>query len=77
MTDTGIGIAADKHATIFDPFSQADGSTTRKFGGTGLGLTISTTLVQMMGGRIWLESESGSGSDLPRHPAARDRRACE
>jgi signal transduction histidine kinase/CheY-like chemotaxis protein/HPt (histidine-containing phosphotransfer) domain-containing protein len=62
VTDTGIGVPAEKHATIFDPFSQADGSTTRKFGGTGLGLTISATLVQMMGGRIWLESEPGSGA---------------
>jgi signal transduction histidine kinase/DNA-binding response OmpR family regulator/HPt (histidine-containing phosphotransfer) domain-containing protein len=62
VTDTGVGVPAEKHATIFDPFSQADGSTTRKFGGTGLGLTISTTLVQMMGGRIWLESEPGAGA---------------
>ena len=62
VTDTGIGVPADKHATIFDAFSQADGSTTRKFGGTGLGLTISATLVQMMGGRIWLESEPGAGA---------------
>ena len=62
VTDTGIGIPPEKHATIFEAFSQADGSTTRQFGGTGLGLTISATLVQMMGGRIWVESEPGKGS---------------
>ena len=62
VSDTGIGIARDKHATVFEAFSQADGSTTRRFGGSGLGLTISATLVQMMGGRIWVESEPGRGS---------------
>ena len=62
VIDTGLGIPRDKHATVFEAFSQADGSTTRRFGGTGLGLTISSTLVQMMGGRIWVESELDQGS---------------
>jgi CheY-like chemotaxis protein len=62
VSDTGIGVPTDKHATIFEAFSQADGSTTRRFGGTGLGLTISANLVALMGGRIWLESEPGAGT---------------
>jgi signal transduction histidine kinase/CheY-like chemotaxis protein len=62
VSDTGIGIAEDKREKIFDPFAQADTSTTRKYGGTGLGLTISVRLVRMMGGKIWMESEEGRGS---------------
>jgi signal transduction histidine kinase/CheY-like chemotaxis protein len=62
VTDTGIGIPADKHRQIFEAFSQADISMARKYGGTGLGLTISSRLVAIMGGRIWVESEPGRGS---------------
>ena len=62
VADTGIGIPIEKQRAIFEAFSQADGSTTRRFGGTGLGLTISTTLARMMGGRLWVESEPGAGS---------------
>jgi len=62
VADTGIGIARDKQKVIFEPFSQADGSTTRRYGGTGLGLSISSQLVEMMGGRIWVDSEVDKGS---------------
>jgi PAS domain S-box-containing protein len=64
VADSGIGIPQDKLQSIFDPFSQADSSTTRKYGGTGLGLTITNRLVGMMGGRVWAESDFGRGSQF-------------
>ena len=62
VNDSGIGIAPEQRASIFEAFSQADGSTTRRFGGTGLGLAICSSLVRMMRGRIWVDSELGHGS---------------
>lgn len=62
VRDTGIGIPPEKQAIIFDEFTQADGTTTREYGGTGLGLTISRRLVEKFGGKIWLESKAGKGS---------------
>ena len=62
VKDTGIGIPSEKQAMIFESFTQADGSITRRYGGTGLGLSISRRLVEMQGGRLWVESELGKGS---------------
>lgn len=64
VSDTGVGIPAEKLKAIFDPFTQADTSTTRKYGGTGLGLSISTRLVRMMSGNMWVESQPGQGTEF-------------
>jgi two-component system sensor histidine kinase/response regulator len=62
VRDTGVGIPLDRQQRVFEAFTQADGSVTRTYGGTGLGLTIATQLVHLMGGRLWVESEAGKGS---------------
>ncbi|GAC1669933.1 MAG: hypothetical protein NVS9B4_25970 [Candidatus Acidiferrum sp.] len=64
VTDTGIGVPAEKQKSIFEAFSQGDASTTRQYGGTGLGLTISARLVGMMGGKIWIQTQPGGGSQF-------------
>ena len=64
VSDTGIGIPEEKQRAIFEPFTQADASTTRRYGGTGLGLTISTRLVGMMNGKIWVESQVDRGTQF-------------
>ena len=75
VADTGMGIPAEKHAMIFEPFLQGDGSHTRRHGGTGLGLTICARFVEMMQGRIWVESDAGKGSTF--HFTARLQRAAD
>jgi signal transduction histidine kinase len=64
VADTGVGIPADRISYLFEPFVQADSSTTRRFGGTGLGLAISRQIVELMQGRIWAESEPGRGTTI-------------
>ena len=64
VSDTGIGIPQEKQSSIFDPFSQGDSSTTREYGGTGLGLTISARFIALMGGTIWVQSEAGEGAQF-------------
>ncbi len=64
VRDTGIGISAEEQARLFQPFTQADSSTTRRYGGTGLGLVICKRLIELMGGRIWIESKAGAGTTV-------------
>ena len=78
VQDTGVGIPEDKIECVFEAFRQSDSSTTRRFGGTGLGLTISSQIVELMAGRIWVESQLGKGSQfhfvLPLEPAEPDEK---
>jgi two-component system, sensor histidine kinase and response regulator len=76
VCDTGVGIPSDKIESIFEAFRQADGSITRNYGGTGLGLTICSRLVSMMGGRIWVDSEPGAGSIFHFTVVLRDGTEC-
>jgi len=64
VKDSGIGISPEFHDKIFERFRQVENSTTRKYGGNGLGLAISKKLIELMGGNIWLESEAGKGSSF-------------
>ena len=75
VTDTGLGIAAEDRERIFEEFQQVDSSSTRKKGGTGLGLAIARRIVELHGGRIWVEFDAGPGRDLRLHAAARGRQA--